>query len=57
MKKKKRTYTVYYSTSDAKIPWIKITGKWLKEYGFDVGDKLQVLECKNMLILTKLINN
>ena len=50
---KKKTYSVSYLTSNAEIPFIRLTGKWLIEKGFNVGDKLELLESKNMLILTK----
>ena len=55
-KSKKRTYTICTngSVGNWKIPTLKITGKWLQEYGFNIGDKLLVLESKNMLILCKI---
>lgn len=51
--KTKRNYTVTYSSSDYTAPCIKITGKWLKEKGFDIGNHLELIEGKNMLILIR----
>jgi len=31
-----------------------MSGKWLMEKGFYIGDVLEVIESKNMLILTKI---
>lgn len=52
-KNKKRSYTISYLPSNYETPYIKITGKWLIERGFNIGDKIELLETKNMLILTK----
>jgi hypothetical protein len=38
-------------------PFIKFGGKWLKEYGFNVGDKLELIQGKNMLIFIKVPND
>jgi len=50
---KKRTYTITYAPTGFDVPSIKITGKWLKEIGFDIGNKLEIIKSKNMLILAK----
>jgi hypothetical protein len=34
-------------------PCVKFGGKWLKDYGFNVGDTLELIQGKNMLILIK----
>lgn len=34
-------------------PFIRISDKWLKEQGFNVGDKLKYISSKNMIILVK----
>jgi len=34
-------------------PSLWLGGKWLKDYGFSVGDKLEVIHGKNMLVLVK----
>ena len=47
----KRTYKVH-SLFDG-TPIVKLTGKWLKDKGFNVGEQLQLIEGKNMIILTK----
>ena len=52
--KKKRKYKVV-SLFD-KTPVIKITGKWLKEQGFDTDTIYEVIQGKNMLVLTKITN-
>ena len=30
-----------------------LSGAWLKDYGFNTGDKLELIRGKNMLILVK----
>ena len=34
-------------------PCVRFGGKWLKDFGFSVGDKLELIQGKNMLILVK----
>ena len=34
-------------------PSVWIGGTWLKDYGFEVGDKLELVRGKNMLVLVK----
>ena len=53
----KRTYTVSNVLGFKDTPSLKMTGKWLSEKGFNVGDKLEVIEGKNMIILAKIPMN
>jgi hypothetical protein len=34
-------------------PYLRFGGAWLKDYGIEVGDRLELIEGKNMLILIK----
>ena len=34
-------------------PSVWLGGAWLKEYGFNVGDRLKLVKGKNMLVLVK----
>ena len=34
-------------------PSLWLGGGWLKDFGFDVGDKLELIQGKNMLVLVK----
>jgi len=52
--KKRKIYKVV-SLFD-KTPVIKITGKWLKERGFDTDTRYEVIEGKNILVLAKITN-
>ena len=52
--KKKRRYTV---SNYENLPFIRMTGKWLEEIGINIGDKLEFIEGKNMIILTKVSAN
>ena len=50
-----RKYKTYTITSLAEnIPFLRLSGKWLETKGFHIGDKLQLIECNNMIILVKL---
>ena len=37
----------------ASNPSLWLGGGWLKEYGFNIGDKLELIQGKNMLVLVK----
>ena len=45
---------IYTVSSYDDNPMIRLTGKWLVNYGFNIGDKLEFVEGKNMIILTKM---
>jgi len=47
----KGIYTVQ-ETNNA--PYIRLRGKWLREYGLDYGSKLKLIEGKNMIVLVKI---
>ena len=47
-----KSYTVQQLSPG--IPCISMRGKWLYKVGLDVGSKLKLLECKNMIILVKI---
>jgi hypothetical protein len=34
-------------------PCVKFGGEWLKDFGFEVGDKLELIKGRNMLVLVK----
>jgi len=57
----KKRFTVGYSSTgeykSAAGPFIKFGGKWLRDFGFDVGDKLELIEGRNMLVLFKIPND
>jgi hypothetical protein len=38
-------------------PFLKFGGKWLRECGINVGDQLELIQGKNMLILMKVKND
>ena len=48
-----KTYTIGYMMGKEDTPFIRISDKWLKEQGFNVGDKLKYISSKNMIILVK----
>lgn len=49
-----KTYAVGYMMGKDDVPFIRISGNWLKEQGFNVGDKLKYISSKNMIILVKM---
>ena len=53
-----KNFTVGYApTNDYRKmsePFVKFGGRWLKDFGFDVGDKLELIQGKNMLVLVKI---
>ena len=51
---KTKTYTVssiYQNNQDR--PYIKITGKWLQDIGFNIGNKFKVYQGKDILLIVK----
>ena len=52
-----KTYTVGYMMGKQDTPFIRLSGKWLKEQGFNVGDKLKYISSKNMIILVRMNDN
>lgn len=48
------TRKVYYLPgAKEEVPYIKLTGKWLQELGFNVGDTIQIVKGKDIIILMK----
>ena len=55
MQRKKR-FTVGHqikANNEVGYPSVRLWGKWLKDFGIDSGDTLEVTMYKNMLILVK----
>lgn len=56
-KSRKRIYTLGLVRSwrkGEKTPILKMTGQWLMENGFKIGDQFQVIESNDQLILRKI---
>jgi hypothetical protein len=52
----KKSFTVsdmHAAFKDGSKPFVRFGGGWLKAYGFKVGDKLELIPGRNMLILVK----
>ena len=53
----KKVFTVGYQLDNAygktSNPLIRLGGAWLKDFGFDVGDRLELVKGKNMIVLIK----
>jgi hypothetical protein len=53
----KRSFTVGYMPPNGyrglSTPCVRFGGEWLKEFGFEVGDKIELIRGKNMLVLVK----
>ena len=54
MEKKTKTYKVSsIYQNDKERPYIKITGKWLQEIGFNIGNTFKVYQGKDILLIVK----
>ena len=56
-RKRRRIYTLSRSKKKKEsgyTPCLKMTGSWLKDYGFNVGARVELLTIDSMLILTVL---
>ena len=53
----KKCFTVGYQMDNTygkpSNPYIRFGGNWLRGYGIDVGDRLELVRGKNMLVLMK----
>ena len=53
----KKCFTVGYQMDNtygkASNPYIRFGGSWLKDFNINVGDKLELVEGRNMLVLMK----
>ena len=52
MKTKRHYHVSRTSSIDAPVPYIRIGGKWLRDYGFDIGDRYDVDASFSKLIIT-----
>lgn len=53
---KKKINTITYTTNwnlNTDVPTIKLVGNWLKDIGFNIGDKYEVITCNNVIMLVK----
>lgn len=54
MENKTKTYkvsSIYQNNKER--PYIKITGKWLQEIGFNIGNTFKVYQGKDVLLIVK----
>jgi hypothetical protein len=53
----KKSFKVGYMLSDAygktSEPCVRFGGQWLKDFGINTGDRLELIQGKNMLVLVK----
>ncbi|AOY74728.1 SymE family type I addiction module toxin [Clostridium formicaceticum] len=50
---KTRTLKVYEGTGvNNRVPRVNLQGKWLQNYGFEIGAYIEVKCNKNMLVIT-----
>lgn len=50
----KVSYIMHPKESKIDIPFIRISGMWLRELGFDVGTKFKLFCGENFMIMMKL---
>ena len=48
---------IYTVSSLNDRPFIRLTGKWLENNGFNKGDKIRLFYDNNILVLIKIDNN
>lgn len=52
MEERQLTVSYTFTQSGKGVPFIRLQGKWLKELGFEIGEKITVKEQQGLLILT-----
>ena len=55
MKKTKKVYYLYQGKQF--VPFIKISGKYLKSYDLNIGDSIELTLSKSEIVIRKLNNN
>ena len=54
----KKTKKVYYLYQDKQfVPYIKISGKYLKSYDLNIGDSIELTLSNGEIVIHKLNNN
>ena len=54
MKNKIKNYTISsLYKNDKRVPTVKLTGKWLEDNGFKIGDKIKVSSSKDILLIVR----
>lgn len=57
MKDRNLKISYAYDSHDQKIPYLKLSGKWLRECGFEIGAEV-IIKCeKDKLIITPRFNS
>lgn len=57
---KNRTVTILRSTRfelNRRIPSLTLEGVWLKEYGFQPGDRVEVRDCGDGILLVRKVGS
>ena len=57
MKTKRYLHVSSSLENDVIVPFIRIRGKWLRDFGFDIGDKYEVDASFNKLVITNKEND
>lgn len=53
MEKKQLTIYYHYTQSNKEVPLIRLQGQWLREFGFNIGEKIEVTLEENKLVINK----
>lgn len=53
MKDRNLKISYAYDSHDKKIPYLKLSGKWLRECGFEIDDQVQIICDKGKLMIKK----
>ncbi len=51
-----KVFTIGYIGERVSYPCIRIGGRWLKQFGFEIGDKIQVNITNDKLQIEKITN-
>lgn len=57
MKAKRRYHVSRTYSIDDPVPYIRISGKWLRDFGFDIGDRYEVDASFSRLVITNKEND
>jgi len=48
---------LWMSNNSREVPWLNISGNWLAELGFNIGDRVRIIAREQLLIIEPLTDN
>lgn len=53
MKRERTLRVVCLPQDDGYVPWVRVAGKWLRDAGFDYGDRVLLIAMEGEIVIRK----